>query len=99
MAESSNDEGIIEVLLDRFETQRLPRILRLKEKVDGGETMSDTDIAFLDQVLQDANYIKSVADDHPEYQNLVVKAISLYHDITEQALKNEQNSTEGDLNS
>jgi hypothetical protein len=94
MAESSNDEGIIEVLLDRFETQRLPRILRLKEKVDGGEAMSDMDIAFLDQVLQDAKHIKSVADNHPEYQNLVVKAISLYQDITEQALNNEQNSTE-----
>ena len=92
MAESTNDEGTIEVLLDRFEKFRLPRLLQIKEMVDAGETLNELDIAFLGRVLEDANYVKPLTDSHPEYQSLAVKAISLYHDITEQALKNEQNS-------
>ena len=34
MSESSEDLGLITVLLQRLETQRLPRALALKEKVD-----------------------------------------------------------------
>mgnify|MGYP001787496640 CR=1 FL=1 len=92
MAGSSSDDGVIAVLLDRFEKQRLPRILRLKDRIFGGEAMSDSDIEFLGQVLEDANHIKPLADSHPEFHKLVVQAVSLYHEITEQALKNEQNS-------
>jgi len=92
MVESSHDAGVAAVLLDRFEKQRLPRILRLKEKVLGGEVMSDSDLEFLGQVLEDAHSIKSLVDDHPEYQKLAVQAISLYQEITERALENEQNA-------
>ena len=92
MAESSNDEGTIQVVLERFENRRLPRVLRLKEQVDNGEALSDSDLAFLSQVLEDANYIMPLADKHPEYQALVVKAVALYHDITKRALENEQGS-------
>lgn len=92
MTEPSKDEGVIAVLLERFEKQRLPRALRLKEKVDGGEKLSAEDLAFLKDVLRDAGHVKPLVDKHPEYQDLVAKALHLYHEITEQALKNEQGS-------
>jgi hypothetical protein len=41
MADASKDDGIIQVLAERLETQRLPRALSLKAKVDGGETLSE----------------------------------------------------------
>lgn len=87
---SSNDEGVIAVLVERFNKERLPRLLRLKEKVDSGKKLDDYDITFLEEVFKDANQSIPLGDRHPEYHELVAKVIRLYHDITEQALKNEQ---------
>ena len=84
------DDGVIAVLLERFNVQRLPRVLQLKEKVDSGEKLNDFDIAFLEEVFKGASEIFPIADRHPEYQDLMAKAIRLHHEITEQALKNEQ---------
>ncbi len=87
---SSNDDGVIAVLLERFNKQRLPRVLKLKEKVDSGEKLDDLDITFLEEVLKDANKVMPLGDRHPEYQDLMTKVVHLYREITEQALKNEQ---------
>jgi ATP-dependent helicase/DNAse subunit B len=87
---TSKDEGVIAVLIERFNKERLPRMLRLKEKVDSGEKLGDMDINFIQEVFKDANHVLPLGDRHPEYQNLIAKVIRLYHEITEQALKNEQ---------
>ncbi len=89
---SSNDNGVIAVLLERFNNQRLPRLLDIKKKVDVGKKLDDFDIAFLEEVLKDASSNMHLGDDHAELQGLVAKIIHLYHSITEQALKNEQAS-------
>ncbi len=41
MTESEKDAGIMAVLLERFEKQRLPRALALKQKVDKGEPLDE----------------------------------------------------------
>ena len=87
---SSNDEGVITVLLERFNKERLPRLLRLKEKVDAGEKLSETDIGFLQEIANDSKHTVPLGNKHPEYQDLMAKVIRLYHEISEQALKNEQ---------
>lgn len=90
MAESDKDEGVITALLERLEKHRLPRAIGLKERVDKGEKLTEYDIDFLKSVFNDANNTKPLLDRHPEYQDLTERLIHLYHDITEQALKNEQ---------
>ena len=92
MAEKSEDAGLIAVLMERFESERLPRALELQEKVDQGETLNDIDIAFLEQVFADANKLGPLLERHNEYQKLVSQAVELYKDITEKALANEKNS-------
>ena len=87
---TSKDEGVIAVLIERFNKERLPRMLRLKEKVDSGEKLGDLDISFIQEVFKDANHVLPLGDRHPEYQDLIAKVIRLYHEITEQALKNEK---------
>lgn len=90
MTENSEDAGVITVLLQRLEKERLPRALDLKEKVDGGETLNDNDIAFLEQVFHDASKLGPLLDRHHEYQKLVSQVVQLYGEITDKALENEK---------
>jgi hypothetical protein len=90
MNQASKDAGLIAVLIKRFEENRLPVALDLKKKVDRGEKLNDLDIAFLEKVFADAGEIKPLLDRHSEYHHLVGKAMSLYHEITEKALQNQE---------
>lgn len=89
MTDSNKDDGVITALLERFEKIRYPRALALKEQVDRGEKLSNSDIAFLERVISDAKEIQPLAIKHPEYQPLIAKAIHLYQEITKRALENE----------
>lgn len=91
MAESpGKDDGIIVALAERFETQRLPRALALKAQVERGERLSERDLKFLGQVFSEAGQLRTLLDRHPEWQPLVARIMSLYKEITERALANEQ---------
>jgi hypothetical protein len=92
MSASQKDAGTIQVMLKRLNDQRLPRALELKNKVDRGERLEDSDIDFLGRVFEDANQAQAYAARHPEYQALVTQLISLYSEITRKALENEQKS-------
>ena len=90
MSESSEDLGLITVLLQRLETQRLPRALSLKDKVDRGEVLDDFDIGFLEEVFADTSNVRPLVAQHPEYQDLVARMMTLYKEITDKALENEK---------
>lgn len=86
------DEGTIQVLLERLNTWRLPRALRLKERVDKGEKLTEHDIEFLKRVFEDSRSASPLAARHPELHSLVSKLTDLYSHITQKALENEQAS-------
>ena len=85
------ETGILIVLMERLEKQRLPRILSLKEKVDGGTPLDDRDLDFLEKVMKDAKKAIPFIDKHPEYQLLATKLMALYNEITDKALELEKN--------
>lgn len=90
MTDIQTDQGTIQVLLNRLTTLRLPRALELKARVDGGETLDDNDIEFLERVMEDAGNAQSLITRHPELHELAARLVSLYSEITSKALQNEQ---------
>jgi hypothetical protein len=92
MLQSTMDAGLISVLLDRLEKQRIPRVLALKDKVDGGQLLGDFDIGFLEEVFMDTGKIETLIERHPEYRVLTARTIHLYFEVTSKALENENHS-------
>jgi len=89
----TNEDKIFTVLLERFDKQRLPIIKKLKIKVDNGELLDDLEILFLEEVFKDAHDLLPKVQKHPEFERIFSQAIHLYHEITDQALKNTKNSS------
>ena len=73
MTTPQDEAGVIAVLIERFEEQRLPRLLDIKAMVDRGEKLADHDLAFLEEVLTDAVENGPRFAKHPEYKNLAGK--------------------------
>ena len=92
MNNSTTDAGLIEVLLERLEKQRLPRLLTLKKKIEEGSSLDDLDLDFLENSIIDARKVIPIIDRHPEYQSLAAQVMELYKDISEKALQIEKGS-------
>lgn len=82
--------GVITALLERFEKFRLPRAQRLHERVMQGEKLTESDMAFLEDVFATAEDVKPLLRKYPQYQDMALKAASLYTEIMDKALENEK---------
>jgi hypothetical protein len=87
---SLDDPGVLSAVMERFQKQRLPRILDIKERVDEGGTLNDLDIAFLEEVFEDTRQYKGFVDQNSEFQDLYTRVVHLYEQITDRALENEK---------
>ena len=90
MRREQDREGVKEALIERFERQRLPRILALKAQVDQGSRLSNADLGYLEEVLDDARQNAHIIAELPSCQGLYAQVMHLYREITERALANEQ---------
>ncbi|NBC15447.1 MAG: hypothetical protein GVY09_19315 [Gammaproteobacteria bacterium] len=81
--------NLIQIMMQRFETEHLDRILALRDNVAAGRRITDAEQALLEHVLQEALDSKPLVDRFPEYQPLYARVIRLYREITDQALNNE----------
>jgi len=90
MAYTKDEQGLIVTTLERLRTQRLPRALDIKKKVDAGGTLDEFDIAFLEEIFRDTSFTRAAVHTHPEFQDIVARLTHLYHEISETALANER---------
>jgi hypothetical protein len=91
----SRDKGVAQVLLMRLETERLPYALKLKEKVDRGERLSDFDMQFLKRATTEGREARTLAAKLPQYQEIVDRMTKLYDEITRKGAENEQKAAPG----
>ena len=91
MSDSESEVAVIYALVERFETQRLPRLLEIKERVDQGDVLSERDIQFMSEIAHDAQQGKRLVDRHPEWQRYCAEVIHLFEEVAEKALENEKN--------
>lgn len=90
MDKNEKEQGIIFALVERFQNQRLPRTLAIKERVEAGEVLTDEDLRFLEEVNKDARSMEPLVERNPKWLELYTKAVHLHKEITEKALENEK---------
>jgi len=94
MSHQTDDTATLQALLDRLVKFRLPRAMALKERVDAGERMSDADIAFMKESLEDAQDGQHFVARNPEFHALGAQLVQLYEEIVEKATENEKNAAD-----
>jgi len=95
MSRHTDDTATLQALLDRLVKYRLPRAMALKKRVDAGERMTDTDIAFMKQALEDAQDGQHFVARNPEFHALGGELVQLYEEIVEKATENEKKAADG----
>jgi hypothetical protein len=91
----SRDKGVAQVLLMRLEAERLPYALKLKDKVERGERLSDFDTQFLKRAMTEGREARSLAAKLPQYQEIVDRMAQLYEEITSKGAENERKAASG----
>ena len=90
MYSPSEELGIISAFVTNLEEQTIPRALAVRKRIFEGELLNEIDCMYFEQQLSEASSIMPMLENHPEYQILVGEVASLYNEIAEQALKNQQ---------
>jgi len=90
MDQNEKDKGMIMVLLERFNKQRLPRALALKKKVDSGELLDDYDHKYIKELQKDASQAMLIIERNPEYKELAAKIINMWNEIVEKDIENQK---------
>ncbi|NJA06339.1 MULTISPECIES: hypothetical protein [Methylomonas] len=91
MYSSSDEIGIITAYVEQLEKESIPYALTIKKRVSAGDTLNEIEIMHFEQLLSEARMMMPMLKHHSEYQKLIAELASLYHEISEEALRNELN--------
>jgi hypothetical protein len=92
MAMSMKDLGIVQVMLQKLNEQRLPHALDMKKRVDKGELLTYYDQEFLKEVAEEVRFIPALLERLPQFKSLAAQVFALFEHITAKGLENEKAS-------
>ena len=92
MTMSKKDLGIAQVMLQRLNEQRLPHTLKMRDRVDKGELLTDYDKEFLKEAAEEARFIPPLLERQPQFKSLAHQVFSMFDYITAKGLENEKAS-------
>ena len=81
--------GVMYSLMLEFERHRVPRLLRLKERLDNGIAINDVDFDFLRKQINYACITKHLTVNYPELEEFCLQLGHMYKELCDEALKNE----------
>ena len=90
--------GVFHTLMLEFERHHLPRLLRLKDKVDNGEAINDVDFDFLCNEIKNACMTKHMTVIYPELEDFCLCVGHLYKELCDKAVENEKNKISQSFN-
>ena len=84
--------GVFQSLIFEFERHRLPRLLRLKDKVDRGEAINEVDFEFLRKEINDACITKHLIVSFPELEEFCLQMGHMFKELCDKAVENEKSN-------
>ena len=84
-----HDSALFVVMMADFEREKVPRALQLLDKVNGGSSVDDFDIEFLEQIFFEARSLMPLLDRNPQFQDVGAQILGLCEEIMRQAFENE----------
>lgn len=89
MDEKTKQQGITTAVLERFQSEGLPRLMAIKDSLDQGGTISERDIDFLNEVLKRLVKDRYGVEQHPEWQSFYAQLVGFCSEIIARGVENE----------
>jgi len=83
------DRRTLAALLTRTNDTHYPRARLIKQHLDEGQRLSESDLAFLHRVIDHGDEVLAIIQRNPDYQELAAKSIAFYNELLQQAIDNE----------
>lgn len=81
--------GVVQVALEQYNKEWLPALLEMKAKVDRGGILDERELSLLSKATKQARDGITFAEKHPQFKNLIDRALELYDHIE---ARNKQNA-------
>jgi hypothetical protein len=81
--------GTLTVTVQRVVLYRIPRALRLKQRLDEGVELSEYELGYLAALAEETRLIAPLLRKHPEWRSITNRMIQLCVDLSNDAMDNE----------
>ncbi|MCW8964341.1 MAG: hypothetical protein OQL16_11145 [Gammaproteobacteria bacterium] len=90
MANILETQGVIQVVLQEYANHKLPRLILIKDRVQGGEHIYDEELTYLKELYKEINRYGYLIDKSAEFMELYINLASLCRSIMDSAIENER---------